>query len=289
MMRLQVFSFAFLTTLLINQAQSLPAPNPTLEPRLFGDPIVTLAIPAATVRGRSAPYIDSRPLAAGVLESFKGIPYARPPIGDLRLRQAQALDPNSDLGNIDATTLFPDSCPQQIQNVNLDIPNVPEVVTGILEAIFNSPIADNDKIGGTEDCLTLNVQRPGGTVAGDNLPVLIWFYGGGFEVGSTLMYDGTNTVQRSIEVGKPVIFVTMNFRAAGFGFLGGREILTDGSANIGLRDQRMAMQWVADNIRQFGMLILLKYSLHLSVFFEPRTYLAKQLLLKLTQTCVARW
>lgn len=263
-MRLQLSSSAFLITFISNGVQGLPAPSPTLEPRVFGDPIVTLAIPAATIRGRSAPYIDSRPLAAGVLESFKGIPYAQPPVGNLRLRQAQALDPNTNLGNIDATTQFPDSCPQQIQNVNLDIPNVPEAVTNVLEAVFNSPIVDNNKIGGREDCLTLNVQRPGGTDTGDNLPVLIWFYGGGFEVGSTLMYDGTNIVQRSIEVGKPVIFVTMNFRAAGFGFLGGREILADGSANIGLQDQHLAMQWVADNIRQFGMLVLCELSLSLT-------------------------
>lgn len=254
-MRLQILVSALLATFSINDVQGSPAPNPTLDKRFWGDPVVTQSIPVATIRGRSEPYLDSRPLAAGVLESFRGIPYAQAPVFNLRLRQPQPLDPNKNLGNIDATTKFPNSCPQQIQNAQLDIPNVPKIVEDVIEAAFNSPVVDNKVVGGTEDCLTLNVQRPGNINPGANLPVLIWFYGGGFEVGSTLMYDGGNVVQRSIEVGKPVIFVTMNFRAAGFGFLGGREILGDGSANIGLNDQRMAMQWVADNIRQFGKLL----------------------------------
>lgn len=194
-------------------------------------------------------------MAAGVLESFRGIPYAQPPVGNLRLRVPQPLDPNRNLGNIDATILFPNACPQQITDNRFDIPDFPGRVGQVVETVFNSPLVDNNRVGGNEDCLTLNVQRPGETQAGANLPVLIWFYGGGFEIGSTLSYDGANVVQRSIEVGKPVVLVTMNFRSAAFGFLGGREVLQDGSTNLGLRDQLLAMQWVADNIRQFGMLV----------------------------------
>lgn len=119
--------------------------------------------------------------------------------------------------------------------------------------MLNSPLTNNSLIGGVEDCLTINVQRPGGTKAGDNLPVMLWIYGGGFELGSTTLFDGAHTVEKAVELGKPVVFVAVNYRVAGFGFLGGREILADGSANLGLLDQRLGMQWVQDHIRDFGM------------------------------------
>jgi carboxylesterase type B len=59
-------------------------------------------------------------------------------------------------------------------------------------------------------------------------------------------------VTTSVALGKPVIYVSINYRLAGFGFLGGKEILADGSANLGLQDQRMALEWVSDNIAAFG-------------------------------------
>lgn len=135
----------------------------------------------------------------------------------------------------------------------MDIPGLPSFLTTIVEGVFNSPLLDIDVLGGQEDCLTINVQRPGGVKEGDNLPVVLWIYGGGFELGSTAMYDGAHVVETGVELGKPVVFVAMNYRVAGFGFLGGKEILADGSANLGLLDQRLAMEWVADNIRSFGM------------------------------------
>lgn len=66
------------------------------------------------------------------------------------------------------------------------------------------------------------------------------------------MYDGTSIVADSVAQGKPVIFVAVNYRVGGFGFLPGKEILADGSANLGLLDQRLGLQWVADNIAAFG-------------------------------------
>ncbi|KAH8743052.1 Alpha/Beta hydrolase protein [Diaporthe sp. PMI_573] len=81
---------------------------------------------------------------------------------------------------------------------------------------------------------------------------MLWIFGGGFELGSTAMYDGSNVVARSVELGKPVVFAPVNYRVGGFGFLGGKEVLAEGSANLGLLDQRLGMQWVADNIASFG-------------------------------------
>ncbi len=85
-----------------------------------------------------------------------------------------------------------------------------------------------------------------------NLPVIVWIYGGGFEMGSTASYDGARLVAKAVTLGKPFVFVAMNYRLGGFGFIGGREVLNDGSANLGLLDQRLAIQWVADNIESFG-------------------------------------
>jgi triacylglycerol lipase len=66
------------------------------------------------------------------------------------------------------------------------------------------------------------------------------------------MYDGASLVADSISDGQPIIFVAVNYRVGGFGFLPGKEILADGSSNLGLLDQRLGLQWVADNIAAFG-------------------------------------
>ncbi|EHK96697.1 putative Lipase 5 [Glarea lozoyensis 74030] len=117
--------------------------------------------------------------------------------------------------------------------------------------VLNTPVfqaATNAK----EDCLTINVIRPAGVGKGSKLPVLFWIYGGGFELGSTAMYDGSSLVQESIDTNKPIMFVAVNYRVGGFGFMPGAEILKDGSSNLGLLDQRLGLHWTADNIAEFG-------------------------------------
>jgi carboxylesterase type B len=66
------------------------------------------------------------------------------------------------------------------------------------------------------------------------------------------MYDGGPLVTNAVNMGKPYIFVAVGYRVGGFGFMGGKEILADGAANAGLLDQRMGLEWVADNIAAFG-------------------------------------
>jgi carboxylesterase type B len=66
------------------------------------------------------------------------------------------------------------------------------------------------------------------------------------------MYDGGPLLSNAVNMGKPYVFVAVNYRVGGFGFMPGKEILADGSANLGLLDQRMGLQWVADNIAAFG-------------------------------------
>lgn len=66
------------------------------------------------------------------------------------------------------------------------------------------------------------------------------------------MYDGTGLVNYGVEIGKPFVFVAVNYRVGGFGFMPGKEIEEEGSGNAGLLDQRMGLEWVADNIAAFG-------------------------------------
>ncbi|QUC23524.1 uncharacterized protein UV8b_07765 [Ustilaginoidea virens] len=94
--------------------------------------------------------------------------------------------------------------------------------------------------------------RPKGTEPGDNLPVLFYIFGGGFMFGATSANNAEDFIQFAEGKDKGFVFVGVNYRVGGFGFLGGSEILEDGSANLGLLDQRMGLEWVADNIAYFG-------------------------------------
>jgi carboxylesterase type B len=189
--------------------------------------------PATTIVGRSALNV----------ETFNGIPFAKPPVGPLRLKPPQPL--TSSLGTIDGTG-SPRACPQFYFSV--DDRNIPSDVLG---TVLNTPLFQTIGNQG-EDCLTINVQRPAGTTKDSKLPVLFWIFGGGFELGSNAMYDATSLILESVAQRKPIIFVAVNYRVGGFGFMPGKEILADGSSNLGLLDQRLGLQWVADNIAAFG-------------------------------------
>ncbi|KAI0060460.1 alpha/beta-hydrolase [Artomyces pyxidatus] len=175
---------------------------------------------------------------------FLGIPFAEPPIGDLRFSQPKPVGPYQ--GNRDATN-FGKSCPQQPMNLpSWTDSEVTKVVNGIVNTLYES-ITPED-----EDCLTLNVVKPAGASENSKLPVVIWIFGGGFEIGGTATYDGGSIVERSITLGEPVVFVSMNYRLSAFGFLAGKEVKEAGVGNLGLQDQRTAMRWVQKYISHFG-------------------------------------
>ncbi|KAI9369165.1 Alpha/Beta hydrolase protein [Aspergillus egyptiacus] len=195
-------------------------------------PTVKIASPSATIVGKTVLGVDS----------FNAIPFAQPPTGPRRLKPPQPLEDS--LGNFDAT-IGPKSCPQFFSTNEADWP------ASVLGELANHPLFTLITNAG-EDCLTLDIRRPAGTTAEDKLPVLVWIFGGGFELGGTGMYDGSSLVRSSMSLDMPIITVAMNYRVGGFGFMPGKEILEDGSANLGLLDQRLALQWVADNIAAFG-------------------------------------
>ncbi|KUJ09925.1 lipase [Mollisia scopiformis] len=211
-------------------ALSAPAAQPV---RRATAPTVAIPSPSATIIGS----------VGTTVESFMGIPFAQPPVSSLRLKPPQSL--TTALGTVYATGV-PAACPQMFfDDASTSVP------TALLGTILDLPLFQTIT-DASEDCLTVNVQRPIETTAESNLPVLFWIFGGGFELGSTLMYDGANFVQDSITDGQPIVFVAVNYRVGGFGFMPGAEILADGSSNLGLLDQRLGLQWVQDNIASFG-------------------------------------
>lgn len=209
-----------------------PVPNPTLQNRADS---VTVALPSGTVIG-----------TASIVETFNGIPFADPPVGPLRLKPPTRL--SRDLGTFDATGIAA-ACPQ--------MPIFPDeesrrTIQKAASDAMDLPMLRINEAAGQEDCLTISVQRPRGTTPDDRLPVLFWIYGGGFVYGSTQGFNADKMIEFAAAQGQEFIFVAVNYRVAGFGFLGGAEILRDGSANLGLLDQRMGLEWVADNIASFG-------------------------------------
>lgn len=157
---------------------------------------------------------------SGKTKSFLGIPYAQPPVGELRFAPPQPVKPWS---KPLAATKLGASCPQNMGGLS----------------------AMNEQ---SEDCLTLNVYAP---TDGKKLPVMFWIHGGAFIAGGSSQYDGTR-----LSAEGPVVVVTVNYRLGALGFLS-HPALDDErgaapSGNDGLRDQQLALAWVKKNIAAFG-------------------------------------
>ncbi|RDW56727.1 hypothetical protein BP6252_14002 [Coleophoma cylindrospora] len=154
------------------------------------------------------------------------MPYALPPVGDLRFRVPQSLN-SSWTGSVPATS-YSSAC----------------VGYGSDELTYPSL---------SEDCLYLNVVRPSGYES-EQLPVAFWIHGGGLYEGSSIdqRYNLSFIVQKSVDIGKPIMAVSINYRLSMWGFVMGDEVLESGNANLGFRDQRLAMHWVQENITAFG-------------------------------------
>ncbi|KAI5795806.1 carotenoid ester lipase-like protein precursor [Geopyxis carbonaria] len=104
-----------------------------------------------------------------------------------------------------------------------------------------------------EDCLSLNIIRPSTPAPTAPLPVLVWLYGGGWQQGASAdpRYNLSYLVAQS-SLATPVIGVSINYRTGAFGFATSDALLSAGATNLGLRDQRSALQWIQANIAAFG-------------------------------------
>ena len=160
------------------------------------------------------------------IRTFKGVPFAQPPVGDLRWKEPQ---PVKDWQGVRKADKFG---PRAMQR-----------------AVFGDMNFRSD--GVSEDCLYLNVWTPAKS-ANEHLPVLVYFYGGGFIAGdgSEPRYDGESTARHGI------VAITVNYRLNVFGFFAHPELTKESphhsSGNYGLLDQNAALRWVQQNIAAFG-------------------------------------
>lgn len=178
-----------------------------------------------------AGWVSGARVPDGNVISFKGIPYARPPVGALRWRAPQPVAP---WRGIRSMNKFGDGCMQATPHELL--PWTPAFMTQL-------PVS--------EDCLYLNVWTPKvGSAA--MLPVIVYIYGGGFVggAGSVQIYDGQNLAKSG------VVLVTINYRLGVFGFLADKALAAESphhsAGNYGLLDQIAALRWVHRNIDRFG-------------------------------------
>lgn len=195
----------------------------------FCDDDLTVQTGGGVVHGT----VDS---ATPAVRQFLGIPYAQPPVNDLRFAPPRPALP---FGELDAKEM-PPSCMQYLSN--LASINTDEVLEFNLGGLNGStgPIR--------EDCLTLSIWAPRGKTK-KHLPVLIFFYGGAFIAG------GTNVPYqlppRWIQRTQSHIVVSFNHRDNLFGFPNAAGLPLE-EQNVGLLDQRLAIEWVRDNIAAFG-------------------------------------
>jgi para-nitrobenzyl esterase len=160
------------------------------------------------------------------LRHWRGIPYAAPPVGELRFRAPRPAVPWR--GVRDATRFGPVSMQSRDGN--------------FIGASRRTPMS--------EDCLTINVMRPATDATG--LPVMVFIHGGAYSVGSSAEYprNGETLVREG-----GVVYVSFNYRLGALGYLDLRRFSTPHrplEANLGLRDQVAALEWVRDNIAAFG-------------------------------------
>lgn len=177
---------------------------------------VVVQAPAGAVSGQ----------ARDGIVTFKGLPYAQPPVGERRWR---APEPVAPWQGVREATQFGAACPQPISRPG---------------SIYASPLEKID-----EDCLFLNIWAP---EKAEKAPVIVWIHGGSLVTGAGHegMYDGTMLARRD------AVVVTINYRLGVLGYMAHPELSAENpqglSGNYGLLDQVRALEWVRDNIAAFG-------------------------------------
>jgi para-nitrobenzyl esterase len=162
-------------------------------------------------------------VAAGNVEQFLGLPYATPPLGELRWKAPVA--PRTYASTLQATT-FPAPCVQGNAPMGLPAPS--------------------------EDCLYLNLYRPAGSKEGKKMPVLLYIHGGGFAGGTGSVRDGSPLAGTN-----DMIVIMINYRLGALGWLGLPALDAESpngssSGNYGFLDMVAALRWVQDNVAAFG-------------------------------------
>jgi len=188
--------------------------------------------PLGQVKGRKCQKTSKIPKETTAKEvyRFAGIPFAKPPVGELRFENPQKCEPWE--GVLDGTKLknSPMQSEAMVKGLEPFCPFTNE---------FNEDINKFD-----EDCLYLKIYTSNPDA---KMPVMVWFYGGGFHIGTNGMYDGS--ILSSFH---DVVVVIPNYRVNIFGLLSFPTGETSCNGNMGLMDQAMALQWIHENIESFG-------------------------------------
>jgi carboxylesterase type B len=173
---------------------------------------------------------------------YAGVPYALPPTGEHRWRKPRPLPASHKFSGPDGTpfdaTKFRAVCPQEAFHVRAE---------------------QADDLRFTEDCLIMNIWTPvekPGHDRSKKWPVLLWLHGGWFQMGDPSQDATMDPTEMISTGGMNAIVIAIGYRLNVFGFLGGKELEDessgDSSGNFGLWDQRLAMEWVKENIGAFG-------------------------------------
>ncbi|CZT02366.1 related to cholinesterase [Rhynchosporium agropyri] len=183
---------------------------------------ITQTIPVAKTLNGSYHGVHIEPLNQDL---FLGIPFAEPPVKDLRFANPRSLNITWQ-GSLPATNYAP-RC----------------VGYGSVQQGYQQ----------NEDCLYLNIVRPAG-YENESLPLLVWIHGGGFSEGggSDMRFNLSFIVNNSVSIGKPIMAASVAFRLGPFGFMSGDKVAEEGSSNAGLKDQRLGLHWLKENIAGFG-------------------------------------
>lgn len=187
--------------------------------------ILLAAPPQPTVRTAQGKAVGKW-IMNGTQKAFLGLPYAAPPVGELRWKAPQ---PPAAWDGVRDATRFGGRCEQW--------------------HVWNDYIFLDS--GPTEDCLYLNVYTPASAKSTDKLPVMVWIHGGGYIAGAGSEPRYTN----SALVSKGIVLVTINYRLGVFGFLTSEELAREAgghAGNYGLMDMAAALKWVKANIGAFG-------------------------------------
>ena len=178
----------------------------------------------------------------GAVELYAGIPYAKPPVGDLRWREPQ--DPEPWDGVLDADHF----APMCMQPAELPIVGSLKQIIGYHDYAIS--LSDNYRPAVSEDGLYVNVWKPAGKVEG--LPVLVYIHGGTLQTGQPWFgdYAGTGLAREG------VVVVNLGYRLGVFGYLADEALKAESpngtTGNYGLLDQIKALEWVRDNVAAFG-------------------------------------
>ncbi|MCJ1379135.1 hypothetical protein MMC17_002235 [Xylographa soralifera] len=248
MLRLLLLLLGFFGSLFQAVPISQPGAGLGVKFEKRSDSLPTLTLPDAIYQAASYDALND-------IYKWSNIRFAAPPVGELRWAKPAPAPKNSTLQD----GSYGSKCPQAaIKGLNVlgdgsDSP-LGTAVDSIVDQIL-APVM----MGGSEDCLFLDIYVPGAAVRSPSttrLPVIHWIFGGGYVFGSKDMlepelpfYDGSGMITQS---GNNVIFVSSNYRLGAFGFLAGTTMEEQGLPNAGLWDQRAALQWTQDNIALVG-------------------------------------